>query len=111
MDRGVLGLQQRRVNKNCGGDDLRIGDKDIPYGLGTHAPSVISYKIPPGYERFKAQAGLDNGGTEQGACGNASSVQFLVYTGNPGSSVLTSIGGGGGRYAAVSRPCCIRLGA
>ncbi|MCS5628692.1 MAG: NPCBM/NEW2 domain-containing protein, partial [Planctomycetes bacterium] len=90
------GFNNVRINKNCGGEALRIGDKDIPYGLGTHAPSVISYKIPPGYERFKAQAGLDNGGTEQGACGNASSVQFLVYTGNPGSSVLTSIGGGGG---------------
>ncbi|MCH2365496.1 MAG: NPCBM/NEW2 domain-containing protein, partial [Planctomycetes bacterium] len=84
------GFGSVKVNRNCQGESLRMGGKDVPYGLGVHANSVISYKLPAGYHRFRAQAGLDNGGTDQGACGNASSVQFQVYTGNPGSAVLTS---------------------
>ncbi len=69
-----------RVNRNAGGQPLRINGKPISYGIGTHANSIISFDLPPGYTRFKAVGGLDNGGTDQGG-GNASSVQFLVYTG------------------------------
>ena len=90
------GFGNVKVNANCNGQAMRMGGRDVPYGLGTHANSAIAYKLPPGYERFRARAGLDNGGTDQGACGHNSSVQFMVYTGNPGSAVLTSIGGGGG---------------
>src|SRR5439155_12394272 len=51
-------------------------------GIGTHATSLIAYDLPAGYVRFKARAGLDNGGTDQ-AGGAATSVQFLVYTEKP----------------------------
>ena len=74
---------------------MRVAGKSISEGIGAHANSVIEFDLPAGFNRFLAQGGLDNGGTDQGACGHNSSVQFMVYTGNPGSAVLTSIGGAG----------------
>lgn len=69
---------QARVNRNAGGGPLRIADKPVEYGIGSHANSIISYDLPKGYTRFKAKGGLDNGGTNQGS-GQATSVKFLVY--------------------------------
>lgn len=65
-----------RKNKNVGGDDMSIDGASIPYGIGAHAASVISYDLPDGVETFKTFAGLDDGGVEQG-CG--STVKFRVY--------------------------------
>ncbi|MCA9174704.1 MAG: NPCBM/NEW2 domain-containing protein [Planctomycetales bacterium] len=72
-----------RVNANAGGRPLRIDGKSVENGIGTHANSLIAYRLPEGYERFVARGGLDNGGTDQATCGDASSVQFLVYTQRP----------------------------
>ncbi len=71
-----------RVNQNAGGGAMRIAGKPIAYGIGTHANSVIHFKLPKnhGYTHFVARAGLDNGGTDQGNCGESASVQFLVVT-------------------------------
>jgi putative membrane-bound dehydrogenase-like protein len=66
-----------RINRNVEGGPLRIAGESVEYGIGTHANSVISYRLPPGYHRFLARAGLDNGGTDQGG---GSTVQFQVYT-------------------------------
>lgn len=74
---------QVRVNANAGGGPLRMAGRDVPYGIGTHANSVISFDLPAGYERFVARVGLDNGGTDQSGCGGSASVQFLVYTQEP----------------------------
>jgi len=75
------GFGESRVNLNAGGKPMKIGSQSIPYGIGTHAPSVIAYDIVGlGFTRFKAKAGLDNGGTEQG-CG--STVEFLVFGDRP----------------------------
>lgn len=74
------GFGEVRVNANCQGGPLRVAEETAAYGLGTHATSVIAYDLPPGYQRFQAQAGLDRGGTDQG-CG--STVQFLVFTQQP----------------------------
>ena len=71
-----------RKNKNAGGQSLRINGADVGYGIGTHANSVIEFRVPKGYERFKARGGLDNGGTDQGD-GDATSVQFLVFNEKP----------------------------
>ena len=70
------GWGQVRVNKNAGGGDLRINNAAVTYGIGTHANSVIEFKVPDGFSRFKATAGLDNGGTNQG---DTTSVQFMVF--------------------------------
>jgi putative membrane-bound dehydrogenase-like protein len=73
---------QVRVGANAKGDPLKIAGKSVSHGIGTHANSVISYALPEGHKftRFKARAGLDNGGTDQGG---GSSVQFLVFAAAP----------------------------
>ena len=69
-----------RLNQNAGGGPLRIAGKEISNGIGTHANSIIHFEVPDGYTQFVAQAGLDNGGTDQNG---GTSVQFAVYTEKP----------------------------
>ncbi|MFM7919311.1 MAG: NPCBM/NEW2 domain-containing protein, partial [Planctomycetaceae bacterium] len=69
------------IGVNAGGDPLRINGQPVPFGIGTHASSVIHFEIPAGYEKFTARVGIDNGGSDQN---NGSSVQFFVYTEAPG---------------------------
>jgi putative membrane-bound dehydrogenase-like protein len=75
------GFGNVRVNSNAGGQSLRSAGKAIEYGIGTHANSVIAFNLPAGAKRFKARGALDEGGTKQGS---GTSVEFRVYTGNPG---------------------------
>ena len=82
------------MNLNTNGDPMKINGQSVAYGIGTHANSLIVYDLPPGYTRFKARAGLDNGGTDQGHP-SASSVQFLVYTQKPPRRLLAGLSGGG----------------
>ena len=70
------------INKSVAGGAMRINGKTIPYGIGTHAYSIIEYDVPTGYSRFKAIAGLDNSGTDQQG-GKTTSVIFKVYTEKP----------------------------
>ena len=88
------GFGSVQVNKNVQGQPLRIAGKSVEFGIGTHANSVIAYDLPEGYTRFKARGGLDNGGTDQDACGSQTSVQFLVYTKQPVLQLASSSGGG-----------------
>ena len=81
------GWGQVRVDRNADGAKLRINGEEIPYGIGTHANSVIAFNVPEGTTRFKARAGLDNGGSDQGG---GSTVQFLVYAAKPPASILAS---------------------
>ena len=81
------------VNQNVGGSPLKIAGKAVPFGIGTHANSVIVYDLPAGTTRFKARGGIDNGGTDQG---QSSSVQFAVYTQQPPIQVVQAPSGGGG---------------
>jgi len=71
---------QASVGKNAGGHPLTVAGKPVKDGIGTHANSVIHYKLPAGYTRFTAIGGLDNGGSDQG---NGASVLFAVYTTQP----------------------------
>ena len=95
------GFGSVQLNKNCDGKPLRVGGKSVEFGLGTHANSIVSYTLPKGhkYMKFVSTVGLDNGGTDQGACGNVSSVKFHVFTQQP-KFVKAASGGGqstGGR--------------
>ena len=76
------------VNKNSANQPLSIAGKSVEYGIGTHAVSVIAYDLPEGYTRFKARGALDDGGTKQG-CG--STVEFVVYTQNPGLIAASAV--------------------
>jgi putative membrane-bound dehydrogenase-like protein len=91
------GWGQIGVNKNVQGQPLKIDGKPVEYGLGTHAPSMIVYELPADAKRFKARAGLDNGGSDQGT---GSSVAFMVFGSKPPASVL-AISSGTGPIAAV----------
>ncbi len=74
------GWNSVRVNSSAGATELRSAGKAIEYGIGTHANSIIAFNLPAGTKRFKARGALDEGGTKQGS----SSVEFRVYTENPG---------------------------
>jgi len=90
------------INKNSGGNALKVGGHDVSYGIGTHANSVIAYDLPANHSfvKFIAKGGLDEGGTSQG-CG--STVQFVVYTANPGNLVATAAKGGSKDGGATQR--------
>ncbi|MEZ6090038.1 MAG: family 16 glycoside hydrolase [Pirellulaceae bacterium] len=80
------GFGQVHVNKNAVGGALRIAGKEVSYGIGTHAPSIIHFELPAGYQRFVARGGLDNGGSDQGSCGEDAKIQFAVYDQQPPAS-------------------------
>ena len=56
-----------------------MNGKQIDYGIGSHANSVIHYELPEGHDfiEFRALGGIDNGGSEQRQ-GKESSVIFMV---------------------------------
>jgi len=66
-----------QVGKNANGGPLAIGGTSYADGIGTHAVSEIAYDLPKGYRRFRARAGLDDGGTSQGG---RPDVEFQVWT-------------------------------
>jgi putative membrane-bound dehydrogenase-like protein len=68
------------INKNCGGQALKINDKPVSFGIGAHANSMIHYELSKGHKfvKFLARGGLDNGGSNQKG-GADTSVQFLVF--------------------------------
>ena len=70
-----------RIDKNAGGRELKVQGKKIAFGIGTHANSVITYKLPANHNFawFTARGALDNGGTDQ----KGTSVQFHVFTEKP----------------------------
>ena len=96
--KSLTGFAGGRINLNYTGQPIRVGGKTYPNGIGVHAPTVITFDLPAGYERFKAIGGLDNSGSDQGGCGDQASVQFSVYTEEP---VNGPIGGGNDLLSVV----------
>jgi putative membrane-bound dehydrogenase-like protein len=86
------GFRSPAVNASVGGQALRSGGAALGYGLGTHANSTIAYNVPTDAKRFKARGVLDEGGTKQ-QDGKATSVQFRVYTSDPGPIAPSAEGG------------------
>ena len=68
------------TNKSVTANTLNIKGTKYANGIGTHAKSIIKYKIPENSVRFKAFAGLDIGGTNQ--TGGAT-VEFMVSNVDP----------------------------
>ena len=66
------------INKNQGGQPLKVNGQPYANGIGVHAASTLRIKLPEGYTTFLAQGGLDDGGTTQN--GSTTSVQFVVRT-------------------------------
>ena len=77
------GFGQVHKDRNAGGGPMTIDGVSVPFGIGTHANSLIAFDLPLGYTRFQAIGGLDNGGADQANCGDDSSIQFQVFTQKP----------------------------
>ena len=78
-------------NANCLGKPWSVAGEPLgSAAIGTHANSVIHYRIPQGYSRLTVTAALDTGGTSQ-AGGRTTSVRFAIYAGAPPAN-LASIG-------------------
>ncbi|MDC0201080.1 NPCBM/NEW2 domain-containing protein [Verrucomicrobia bacterium] len=69
-----------QVNRDAGGFAMTIDGKDVSYGIGTHANSIIEFDLPEGAERFKARGGIDDNVIGPN---NRSSLRFSVYTTAP----------------------------
>lgn len=55
-------------DRTVDGNRIRLGGREMPYGLGTHAPAKLAYNIPDGFEWFEAVVGIDD---ETGGRGSA----------------------------------------
>lgn len=77
------GFGKPTKNANCVGEPWSVaGEKIGTTAIGTHANSIIHYRIPDGFDRFTVTGGLDTGGTSQGG-GAAASVRFAVFADAP----------------------------
>lgn len=74
--RATSGWNAVQKNKSVNGTTLSVNGKKYTNGWGTHANSLLLFKLPDGAVKFTALCGLDNSGTDQGS---KSSVEFLVY--------------------------------
>ncbi len=79
------GFGKTLKNRNTSNQALKVKDEKITDGIGTHAPSLISYDLPEGVVGFEAQAAIDDGGFNQNI---GASVAFKVYTTKPEDAVL-----------------------
>lgn len=85
------GFGKPHRNANCAGKPWSVaGEKIGTAAIGTHANSIIHYRIPKGFDRLTVTGGLDTGGTSQ-AAGTATSVRFAVFADAPPDR-LTGIG-------------------
>jgi putative membrane-bound dehydrogenase-like protein len=102
----VTGWGELGLNKNAGGNPMRVDGKDVTGGLGVHAPSVLEFDLPEGTTSFTATGALDEGGTKQGG---GSTVEFQVYTQAPPAALTKKSGGNGGGGALEPEPALAAL--
>ena len=70
-----------RKDSNCSGKPWSVDGQVIgKHAIGTHANSVIHFKVPEGYTRLTVTGALDTGGTRQNG-GTSTSVRLAVYAG------------------------------
>lgn len=78
--RGTCGWGSIGVNKNINGGTLSIDGNQFSKGFAVHANSILLFEMPEGAVRFKAHAGIDNTGSDQGS---KCSVEFMVFNNDP----------------------------
>ncbi len=74
--RSTVGWGSVGVNKNINGGTLSIDGNTYSKGFAVHANSILLFEFPQEVVNFKAHAGIDNTGSDQGS---KSSVEFMVY--------------------------------
>lgn len=62
---GTTGYGTIQRNKSIVSKPLRLGEREYGAGIGTHANSLILFRLPPDAQRFRALAGPDTGAVEQ----------------------------------------------
>ncbi|MEO6995058.1 MAG: NPCBM/NEW2 domain-containing protein [Lacunisphaera sp.] len=72
------------IAQSASGKALVVNGKPVAFGIAAHAKSVIEFDLPEGATRFKAFAGIDDGGAPlpEGP-GPGPTVRFLVFTQSP----------------------------
>ena len=78
--RGTCGWGNIGVNRNLEGNSLSVNGQKYDNGYAVHANSILLFEIPENASRLTALVGLDNSGTDQGS---KSSVEFMVFDGDP----------------------------
>ena len=91
-DSAQSGWGQPAKGVSCGGEKLSIAGVEFEEGIGTHANSVIHFELPSDHQwvTFKAIAGIDDGGANQGG-GSRASVRFSVLVEAPAEDYFTKI--------------------
>jgi alpha-galactosidase len=79
----TAGWETVKINKSIAGNELVVDGKKFNDGIGTHAPSIIEYDLPEGYDTFSSSAGLDR---ECVAHTEGATVKFHVFTRYPTGS-------------------------
>ena len=69
------GWGKAAANKSISGGVLKIEGKGYKKGLGTHAPALAVYAVPPGAKQFVSFVGLDDATKDD----PRASVTFEVY--------------------------------
>jgi len=83
------GSGKANVGKNAMGGELRVDGKAQAVGIGTHAPSIISYALPANAERFQASVAIDDGGMMREGKSSTAKLKFMVYTQEPPKSAAS----------------------
>lgn len=78
--RNTCGWGSTHVNSNLNGGKLSIDGVEYDKGIATHANSVLIFDLPEGAVGFRAKAGIDNTGSDQGS---KSSIEFFVFNYDP----------------------------
>jgi hypothetical protein len=73
------------TEKSASGQAMIVAGRPAPFGLATHAKSVIEFDLPAGATRFQTYAGLDDSGPAPARGGGppGGGVRFLVFTQSP----------------------------
>jgi N-sulfoglucosamine sulfohydrolase len=71
--KATTGWGKLHIDKEVEGRPLMLEKKTYAYGIGTHAPSELVYRIDPAYKRFVAAVGVDDSQKSKGG-----SVVFKV---------------------------------
>ena len=66
----IPAMQPWRVDRNASGGLLRSGRLQYGWGFGVHAPSELSFALPPHARSFRCRVGLDNS-VDVGGCARA----------------------------------------
>jgi len=74
----TTGYGQVQLNRNIVKKPMKIDDKPMKFGIGTHSPSRIAYALPKGAKRFVATVGPDSQSVH--TKGTKVSVRFIVMT-------------------------------